>query len=184
MGATGSGIRKPGGGGPRTRGRLLVLTVLIAVAFAGCTRDLGRLQFGHQERGGILGKDTNPDTIEGIVLMLKYENPSRVLEGVHRKIDELQAELAPMGVKIVPYIDRDDLVKVVACAGAYRATLGRASVALSILDRIDQPDFDQALKQARLCDRTLDWSGVMWRYLAWCAALIGRPDAVRPAAPQ
>ena len=74
-------------------------------------RDLGQLQFGHQERGGILGKDTNPDTIEGIVLMLKYENPSRVLEGVHKKVDELQRQLAPMGVKIVPYIDRDDLVK-------------------------------------------------------------------------
>ena len=74
-------------------------------------RDLGQLQFGHQERGGILGKDTNPDTIEGIVLMLKYENPSRVLEGVHKKVDELQRQLTPMGVKIVPYIDRDDLVK-------------------------------------------------------------------------
>ena len=74
-------------------------------------RDLGRLQFGHQERGGILGKDTNPDTIEGIVLMLKYENPSRVLEGVHARVDALQQQLAPLGVKIVPYIDRDDLVK-------------------------------------------------------------------------
>ncbi|WP_431273091.1 efflux RND transporter permease subunit [Variovorax ureilyticus] len=73
-------------------------------------RDLGLLQYGHQERGGILGKNTNPDTLEGIVLMLKYENPSRVLEGVHRKVNELQAQLAPMGVKIVPYIDRDDLV--------------------------------------------------------------------------
>ncbi|MDP9902083.1 efflux RND transporter permease subunit [Variovorax ginsengisoli] len=74
-------------------------------------RDLGHLQSGHQERSGVLGKDRNPDTIEGIVLMLKYENPSRVLEGLHAKIDALQAELAPMGVKIVPYIDRDDLVK-------------------------------------------------------------------------
>ncbi len=74
-------------------------------------RDMGRLQFGHQERGGILGKNANPDTIEGIVLMLKYENPSHVLEGVHKKVDDLQRQLAPMGVKIVPYIDRDDLVK-------------------------------------------------------------------------
>jgi cobalt-zinc-cadmium resistance protein CzcA len=74
-------------------------------------RDLGRLQFGHQERGGILGKDLNPDTIEGIVLMLKYENPSLVLEGVHKRVAELQSQLDPMDVKIVPYIDRDDLVK-------------------------------------------------------------------------
>ncbi|HSY26201.1 MAG TPA: CusA/CzcA family heavy metal efflux RND transporter, partial [Burkholderiaceae bacterium] len=74
-------------------------------------RQLGKLQFGHQEREGILGKDNNPDTIEGIVLMLKYENPSRVLEGVHAKVEQLQKRLDPMGVKIVPYIDRDDLVK-------------------------------------------------------------------------
>ena len=74
-------------------------------------RDLGKLQFGHQEREGILGKDTNPDTIEGIVLMLKYQNPSKVLEKVHAKVEELQKRLAPMGIKIVPYIDRDELVK-------------------------------------------------------------------------
>src|ERR1700734_4199582 len=40
-------------------------------------RDLGRTTLSHQEREGILGKDTNPDTIEGIVLMLKYQNPSQ-----------------------------------------------------------------------------------------------------------
>ena len=74
-------------------------------------RDLGKLQYGHQEREGILGKDGNPDTIEGIVLMLKYENPSRVLEGVHAQVEQLQKKLAAMDVKIVPYIDRDDLVK-------------------------------------------------------------------------
>ena len=74
-------------------------------------RDLGKLQFGHQEREGILGKDNNPDTLEGIVLMLKYENPSLVLKGVHAKAEQLQKKLDPMGVKLVPYIDRDDLVK-------------------------------------------------------------------------
>jgi len=74
-------------------------------------RQLGKLQFGHKEREGILGKDNNPDTIEGIVLMLKYENPSRVLKGIHAKIEQLRKELEPMDVKIVPYIDRDDLVK-------------------------------------------------------------------------
>jgi len=74
-------------------------------------RDLGKLQIGHQEREGILGKDGNPDTIEGIVLMLKGENPSRVLEGVHHKVHELQDRLAPLGVRLVPYIDRDQLVQ-------------------------------------------------------------------------
>jgi cobalt-zinc-cadmium resistance protein CzcA len=74
-------------------------------------RDLGRTTLSHQERQGILGKDHNPDTIEGIVLMLKYQNPSRTLQGVHAKVAELNHQLAPQDVRIVPYIDRDDLVR-------------------------------------------------------------------------
>ncbi len=74
-------------------------------------RDLGKLSFGHQEREGIVGKNYNPDTVEGIVLMTKAENPSRVLEGLHAKVAEMQKKLTPMGVRIVPYIDRDDLVE-------------------------------------------------------------------------
>src|SRR5579863_261307 len=73
--------------------------------------DLGRTTLSHQERQGILGKDKNPDTIEGIVLMLKYQNPSQTLRGIHAKVDELNARLAADGVKIVPYIDRDNLVR-------------------------------------------------------------------------
>jgi cobalt-zinc-cadmium resistance protein CzcA len=73
-------------------------------------RDLGRTTLSHQEREGILGKDNNPDTIEGIVLMLKYQNPSRTLNGVHAKVAELNRQLARQDVRIVPYIDRDNLV--------------------------------------------------------------------------
>lgn len=73
--------------------------------------DLGKMALSHQEREGILGKDHNPDTIEGIVLMLKYQNPSKTLAGVHAKVDELNRQMANDGVRIVPYIDRDDLVK-------------------------------------------------------------------------
>ncbi len=74
-------------------------------------RDLGRTTYSHQEREGILGKDHNPDTIEGIVDLLKYQNPSVVLKGIHAKVAELSKQLGPMGVRIVPYIDRDDLVQ-------------------------------------------------------------------------
>src|SRR6202050_5649168 len=74
-------------------------------------RDLGRTILSHQEREGILGKDHNPDTIEGIVLMLKYQNPSQTLKGIHAKVKELNRQLARDAVRIVPYIDRDDLVR-------------------------------------------------------------------------
>jgi cobalt-zinc-cadmium resistance protein CzcA len=74
-------------------------------------RDLGAATMSHQEREGIVGKDTNPDAVEGIVLMLKYQNPSQTLLGLHNKVAELNRKLADGGVQIVPYIDRDDLVK-------------------------------------------------------------------------
>jgi len=73
-------------------------------------RDLGKLEFGHKEREGILGKNHNADTIEGIVLMRKGENAGKILEGVHAKLDALQKQLKPMGVNIVPCLDRDKLV--------------------------------------------------------------------------
>ena len=73
-------------------------------------KDLGKLRYGHQVREGILGKDSNPDTIEGIVDLLKYENASAVLDGIHAKVAELSKQLNPQDVYIVPYIDRDDLV--------------------------------------------------------------------------
>jgi len=69
-------------------------------------RDLGRLKLGNQERHGVVGQDDINDVVEGTVLLLRHENPSRVLEGVHAKIDELNARLNRDGVRIVTYLDR------------------------------------------------------------------------------
>ncbi|WP_369928984.1 efflux RND transporter permease subunit [Xanthomonas sp. NCPPB 2632] len=74
-------------------------------------RDVGRLSYGHQTREGILGKDGNPDAVEGIVDMLLHENASRVLQGIHATVWALNRKLAAEDVRIVPYIDRDDLVQ-------------------------------------------------------------------------
>jgi heavy metal efflux system protein len=73
-------------------------------------KDLGEVKLGHQERRGVLGKDDKPDTIEGITLMLKNENPSRVLEGVHEAVRDLNENILPKDVKVVPYLDRTSLV--------------------------------------------------------------------------
>ncbi|AOX21397.1 efflux RND transporter permease subunit [Kozakia baliensis] len=74
-------------------------------------RDLGQMQFGHQVREGVLGKDNNPDTIEGIITMLSGENPSLVLDNVHHTVKDLEERLKPLDVRIVPFIDRDNLVQ-------------------------------------------------------------------------
>lgn len=74
-------------------------------------KDLGEVKLGSQERHGILGKDDKADTIEGIVLLLKGENPSRVLAGVHDAVRDLNENILPKDVQVVPYIDRTMLVK-------------------------------------------------------------------------
>ncbi|MEC4115746.1 efflux RND transporter permease subunit [Myroides phaeus] len=76
--------------------------------------DLGRLKYGNVERKGVLGYTDRErdysDSIEGIVLLLKGENPSVVLEKIHVYVDELNNGLLPEGVKIHTFLDRTDLV--------------------------------------------------------------------------
>jgi cobalt-zinc-cadmium resistance protein CzcA len=102
-------------------------------------RDLGKLQYGHQIREGILGKNNNPDTIEGIVDLLKYENPSKVLEGIHTKVDELRKQLEPLDVHIVPYIDRDDLVQATVHKVAHTVIGGVLLVCLVLILFLGNP---------------------------------------------
>jgi len=73
-------------------------------------RDLGKLKLANQERHGVVGKDSMNDVVEGTVLLLRGENPSRVLEGVHGKIAEINERLKADNVQIVPYLDRSTLV--------------------------------------------------------------------------
>lgn len=73
-------------------------------------RDIGNVVLGHKERHGIVGKDDQSDKIEGIVQMLKNQNPSHVMLDVHNMVEELNNKILPKGVKIVPYLDRSELV--------------------------------------------------------------------------
>ena len=73
-------------------------------------KNLGTLQLGALERRGILGKDKNSDTVSGIVLLLRGMNPSAVLAGIHQQVDALNRGILPADVKVVPYLDRTDLV--------------------------------------------------------------------------
>ena len=73
-------------------------------------RSLGKLQLGALQRNGILGKDQNPDGVSGIVLLLRGQNPSHVLSGIHERVAALNRGLLPPDVRVVPYLDRTELV--------------------------------------------------------------------------
>jgi cobalt-zinc-cadmium resistance protein CzcA len=73
-------------------------------------KDIGHAAMGVLERQGILGLDDNDDAVSGIVQLLKGKNPSQVLAGVHRQVEELNTKLLPPDVQVVPYLDRSGLV--------------------------------------------------------------------------
>lgn len=76
--------------------------------------DLGELKYGTLERKGVLGfTDRERDyseSIQGIVLLLKHQNPSDVLEGIKVAIEELNNETLPEGVNIHTFLDRTELI--------------------------------------------------------------------------
>jgi cobalt-zinc-cadmium resistance protein CzcA len=61
----------------------------------------------HREDGKVID---NPDTVEGIVLLQKGDDSDKTLEGIHEKVKELNERVLPPGVKIVPFLDRSDLL--------------------------------------------------------------------------
>jgi len=52
----------------------------------------------------------NDDVVSGIALLRKGADADTALQGIHKKVDELNNTILPKGVKVVPLIDRSDLV--------------------------------------------------------------------------
>src|SRR5881296_3472504 len=73
-------------------------------------RDLGTVSIGHAIRLGVLGRDHDDDVVGGIVRMRKGENPGAVIDGVKRKLEDIQ-QILPAGVELRPYYNRERLVK-------------------------------------------------------------------------
>ena len=62
----------------------------------------------HHEGGTIIDND---DVVSAWVPMRKGADAEVALEGLHAKVKELNERILPPGVKIVPFIDRSDLVR-------------------------------------------------------------------------
>ncbi len=78
---------------------------------------LAEIRFGHAMRYGAMTKNGEGEAVGGIVLMMKGANANETLKEVHKRVAELQTTL-PEGVKLVPYLDRSELVsKVIGTVG-------------------------------------------------------------------
>jgi heavy metal efflux system protein len=83
-------------------------------------RDLGVVVQAPKVRLGQLGKTirhedgtviNDDDVVEGIVLLRKGAEADATLDGLHQKIAQLNHGLLPAGVKLIPHLDRSDLVR-------------------------------------------------------------------------
>ena len=79
-------------------------------------KDIGRVGIGNAPRLGIFGfqdkQKNNDDAVEGVILMRRGEQTQNVLEGVEKKTEELNRRILPPDVKVRPFYDRSDLVRV------------------------------------------------------------------------
>lgn len=82
-------------------------------------KDVAQVVVGFAPRQGVVSRQSNNDTVQGIVLMRKGQNPSKVLEGIRAKVKDLQEHSMPRhhekgveftDVKIDPFYDRTELV--------------------------------------------------------------------------
>jgi cobalt-zinc-cadmium resistance protein CzcA len=80
----------------------------IAVVSQGPKIRLGQIGKAIHRADGVVVDDR--DVVEGIVFMRKGADTATTLEGIHAMVRRLNDHILPRGVKIVPYLDRDDLV--------------------------------------------------------------------------
>jgi cobalt-zinc-cadmium resistance protein CzcA len=80
----------------------------IAVVAQGSKIRLGQIGKAIHRSDGVVVDDN--DVVEGIVFMRKGADTAATMDGIHIAVQKLNDHILPPGVKIVPYLDRDDLV--------------------------------------------------------------------------
>ena len=73
-------------------------------------KQVATVDVSSKPRLGQVGLDDQNDVVQGIVVMLRGQNPGEVIKNVKAKIEELNGRILPADVKIVPFLDRTTLV--------------------------------------------------------------------------
>lgn len=72
-------------------------------------RDVATVKLGFAPRFGALTRNGDGEVVGGIVMMLKGENATQVMERVEERVEQVKKSL-PEGVEITPYLVRSKLV--------------------------------------------------------------------------
>ena len=73
-------------------------------------KDVGRVVIGIAPRLGEFGYEKQDDAVEGVILLRTGEKTQDVLKRVEAKTKELNDEILPKDVKVLPFYDRSDLI--------------------------------------------------------------------------
>ncbi|MGV3608964.1 MAG: efflux RND transporter permease subunit [Planctomycetaceae bacterium] len=101
--------------------------------------DVGWVGLGHATQSGIYSKDDRDESVEGVVLMRRGENPSNVLKNVQDAINELNDGMLPEGVKVDPFYNRQFLVDSTLQTVSHSVSLGITLVLLVLLLFLGRP---------------------------------------------
>jgi cobalt-zinc-cadmium resistance protein CzcA len=96
-------------------------------------RDIGDVAIGSAPRLGEFGFQKNDDSVEGVILMLRGEQTQNVLKGVEKKTEELNHGILPSDVKIRPYYDRSDLVRLTIDTVEHNMLVGMTLVLIVLI---------------------------------------------------
>ena len=98
-------------------------------------RDVASVVIGSAPRLGIVGKDEEPDVVQGIVLMRYGEETARTLAGVHERLDYIRKYILPpeLGIEVRPYYDRGTLVGITTHTVLENLLVGMGLVAVILL---------------------------------------------------
>ena len=100
----------------------------IAVVSQGPKIRLGQFSRAiHRVDGKIIDND---DVVSGIVLLRKGAAADTALQGIHKEVAELNDHILPPGVKVVPFIDRSDLVHFTSHTVLHNLTEGMILVSI------------------------------------------------------
>jgi len=73
-------------------------------------KDVAEVTEGWAPRQGVVSRNDAMDTVQGVVLMRRGENPSQVLQRIRVAVKDIDRRLAGDGVKLDPFYDRTELV--------------------------------------------------------------------------
>jgi cobalt-zinc-cadmium resistance protein CzcA len=91
-------------------------------------KDVGRVVIGIAPRLGEFGFEKQNDAVEGVIMLRTGEKTQDVLKRVEAKTRELNEQVLPKDVKVVPFYDRSDLVALTISVVKENLLIGMALV--------------------------------------------------------